>query len=273
MLLAGCGGLPEQSPEQAPSPAVASVGDSAYTLKRLGAFLEAHPETLSRDAIERHLLDWVEAQAYAQEAARRGIATDPLVLERMAEVRLRLLRGVLVEQLLAEEVVIDEADLRRWYRRHQDRATLSERQLKLAWYSAQDSTLAAELHRAVAANRLRADQLAREGVRHGKTSFQHRREMDPRWAEDVFSLGYLDLSPLYEQPGGWIFFHVVGQRPAGFVLSLESAEGEIRQKMEEQIRLERQRDFERLLLEDLQYELDLAPLYSRPEEPAAPDTP
>lgn len=265
--LLGCGAPPPDATDRnpstgEPSPAVARVGDSLYTVDRLAAFLEAEPETLGRAAIEAHLQRWVESQAYAQEACREGLADDPRVRERLVQVQLDLLRGLLEESLIAEPVEIGDRDLKRWARAHPELLTLDERQVKLAWYSAADSTTLVDIRRAVAENRLRTDQLSQQAVAHGRTDFLAARDMEEAVAVRIRELDYLAITPVLPLAGGFVFYQVVGQRPQGYVLPMESAEGEIRQRMEEERRLERLRSRQEEILDRLEYTIDLKPFYA-----------
>lgn len=270
LLLLGCAAPDPPRPPSAraadASPAVARVGDSVYTVERLTAFLEAQPETLGRGAIEVHLQRWVEAQAFAQEAVRLGLASDARVKERLAQVRLDLLRGLVEDRALAEPVEIGDRDLKRWARSHPELLTVDERQVKLAWYSAADSSALADIRLSVAENRLRSEQLAQPAVAHGRTEFLAPRDMEPAIADRVAALDYLELTPVLRLQQGFVFYQIVGQRPAGYVLPLESAEGEIRQRMEEERRLDRLRARREEILDRLDYTVDLGPFFEQQAE-------
>jgi hypothetical protein len=262
LLALACSGPPAPAPPRpVTSPEVARVGDSVYTLDRLAQMLEAQPETLGRAEIEAWLLRWVEAQAFAQEALRGGLAADPLVRERLLQVRLDLLRGLLEDRWLSEPVEIGDRELRSWARANPQALTLEERQVRLAWYSAADSLQLVELRTAVVENRVRNDQLAQPDIAHGRTGFLSGRDMDSATAERVLGLEYLAVSPVLPLEHGFVCYQVIGQRPKGFVLSVENAEGEIRQQLQEQRRLERLRGQRAKLLEALDYRIDLEPLY------------
>ena len=110
-------------------------------------------------------------------------------------------------------------------------------------------------------NRITADQLGQDSVRYGKTEFITRYETDPQWAEEIFAMEYLQISPLYARDEGWLFFQVVGRRPAGYVPPLDAAGYEVEQAMREERLLERQRRFESTLRDQQSYQLDLTPLF------------
>ena len=253
-----------------PPPVVAQVEDSIYTLPRLQAWLDSQPDTLSRSRIERHLLDWIEAQIFVAEANRRDLGDSPLVHEELASIQSRYLRGLLLEEELQEPVEISSRELGRWYRRNQERFKVDEEQLKFSWYWAADSLEAASLLRAATLNRITADQLGRDSVRYGKTEFMTRYETDPQWADEIFALEYLAISRLFARDGGYLFFQVVGRRPAGYVPPLNAAGYEVEQAMRDELLLERQRRFESKLRNEQEYLLELAPLYESEGRALAP---
>jgi hypothetical protein len=250
-----------QAPQPSKTIPVATIGDSVFTLDRLNQYLSALPDTLSQEAIERFLLDWVEAQAFAQEAANQGLYDDPLILEKLSMIKLRFLRGLLEGKTMDADIEISQRQLKKWYRANKKRFQLSNRQLKFAWYTSADSSALDGIHRAVKSGKLRADQLSKEGVYHGKTGFVSKYDLDSRWVNDIFNLEYLEVSPVYRGRDRWIFYHAVGQRPVGYQLSLDNAEGEIRQDMEENLIREKQIELREKVLRDLEYKIDLDPLY------------
>lgn len=253
---------PPEAPESPPSPVVARYADSSFTLDRLQAWLGAHPDTLAREEIEAFLIGWIEAQIYHEAARERGLLADPRVRERLAELRGRFVRGLLEESLLQMPIEVSEREMKRWARQHPGRLTLQERQIKLAWYASEDSLQLVTISRSLERNQLKRTQLTEPGLAYGKTPFVGKDEVDARLAEEIFSLQYLDISPVLRLDDQFLLYQVVGNRPKGYLLSLDSAEGEVRQMLEEEKQLERLRAEMSRLREQAEYQIDLDPLFA-----------
>ncbi len=239
LIFAGCGSesVPDQQASTpTPSPAVASVGDSTFTLARLEAWLEATPESLSRSEIESFLTGWVEGQVYLQAAHQAGLLEDARIREQMAAQLRHFARGLLEESILARPIEISEREMKRWARANPERLTLKERQIKLAWYASEDSLQLADIAASLARNALRADQLSNEGLAYGKTPFITEGDLDARISTRIFSMEYLDISPVVLLDDQFILYQVVGNRPKGYLLPVDSAEGEVLQWMEDERR-------------------------------------
>jgi hypothetical protein len=239
LIFAGCGSesVPDQQASTpTPSPAVASVGDSTFTLARLEAWLEATPESLSRSEIESFLTGWVEGQVYLQAAHQAGLLEDARIREQMAAQLRHFARGLLEESILARPIEISEREMKRWARANPERLTLKERQIKLAWYASEDSLQLADIAASLARNALRADQLSNEGLAYGKTPFITESDLDARISARIFAMEYLDISPVVLLDDQFILYQVVGNRPKGYLLPVDSAEGEVLQWMEDERR-------------------------------------
>jgi hypothetical protein len=240
ILLLSCGpdsaSRPSIDQMSIPSPAVASVGDSTFTLARLEAWLEATPESLSHSEIESFLTGWVEGQVYLQAANQAGLLEDARIREQMAAQLRHFARGLLEESILARPIEISEREMKRWARANPTRLTLEERQIKLAWYASEDSLQLADIAASLARNALRADQLSNEGLAYGKTPFITEGDLDARISTRIFSMEYLDISPVVLLDDQFILYQVVGNRPKGYLLPVDSAEGEVLQWMEDERR-------------------------------------
>ncbi len=262
LVLASCSPSPPQSGEEKPpppSPAIARVGDSVFTLDRLQALLDESERTVPRAEIEARLMEWIEAQVYIAEAVRLGALQDPGFRQDLEEVRQRLFRGFVQAQLLDQDPRFSESEIRAWLRANPERARLEEEQIRLKWFTAEDSTRAASLRRAVRANRIRRDQLAEEGVGHGESDWLERRDLEADLVEALFALEYLEVSPLLPREDGWAFYQLTGRRPVGYRLGVNEAE--VVGMMREEARRKALADGEAALLAQSSWEIDLEPFF------------
>jgi hypothetical protein len=243
------------------SPVIATVGDSLFTLDRLNAILRASEDTLGREEIELYLRTWAEDQAFAQAALQASLLDNPLQAEHLNRVRLRFLRGLLEESWLAEPSDPSLRTLKRYYKKHTHDFVIGERQLKFAWYASPDSMHIVEILASLEGNRLRRDQLAVPDFEYGRSEFVEKRHLEPYQSKPLFELDYLGISEILRDGDIYTVYQVVGQRPKGYLLPFDAAEGLVREHFRQSTISEELRMRSKDLLDNLDFMISLDPLY------------
>jgi hypothetical protein len=244
------------------SPGIATIGDSTFTLKRLNAILESSTDTLGRDEIEAYLHRWIEDQAFAQAALQASLLKDPRLQEQLHSTRLRFLRGLLEESWISEPSEPSKRSLKRFYNQHPELTTIANRQLKFSWYETADSLHLAKISDALHSERLRSEQLAVPDFEYGRTSFIEAGDLEPALADQLFALDYLDISELIKDGEQYLLYQVVGQRPAGYRLPYDTAEGLVRERYRQERQMEQLREKRKKLLESIDWQMNIEPIYS-----------
>ncbi len=257
-----CSRSPENDIQDPSSPPIATAGDSVFTLDRLEALLAATEDTLGREDIEAYLKKWAEDQAFAQSAIQASLLDDPRQREHLNRVQLRFLRGLLEESWISDPVDPSQRTLKRFYKKHSYDFVVPERQLKFAWYASPDSAHIADVLESLAENRLRREQLAAPDFEYGRSEFVEKRHMEPHLAAPLFELDYLDLSEILRDGENFIVYQVVGQRPKGYLLPFDAAEGMVRERYRQSVQSENLRLKRKELLQSFHWEMTLDPLYA-----------
>lgn len=239
---------------------VAQAGDSVFTVARLRAWLAAQPDTLSRAEVQDWLEGWVEDQILAQQAVRQGLDTLHDAREELGRIRLRYLRGLLEEQSLAESLSISTLDLKTWLKGNSALLELPERQARLDWWAGRDSLALARLVPGLLRGRVTDQRLQDLHVIHGQTGYLGRGELDPRHAEAVFRLKFLQMTPALPLSTGWVIYQLAGQRPAGWVPDPDQDEELVREAMQQDLRWKRLQARLEALRQEAVWKVDLDPL-------------
>jgi len=260
LMLAGCGPkepTDETLPPPDPGPVLAQVGDSVFHRARLDSLLAESDRSLSRLELKGLLMDWVEAQIFAQEALRRQLGTTAQAREDAKRTRLKLLRGWLQEEVLAESLTVGDWELRNWMRDNPGALVLAEPRVRVLWYQVTDSLQAVELRESVRRDRLRQKDLGGVGISHGRSGWLTLDRFQKETAAILELLEPKELTPLLKREKDWVFYQLVAVKKAGKTLSLPDDEEEIRERVLEDLQLQRLAAFERRLVQDATWSMNL----------------
>jgi hypothetical protein len=240
-----------------PGPELARVGDSVYHLGRLDALQAEAGRVFDRQEMQTLLMGWVEAQIFAQEALRRGADSSATAREDRRQARLKLLRGWLQQQVLAESLTVEDWELRNWMRDNPGELKLGQPRVRVLWFQVADSSLAAQLREDVRRDRLRQKDLGGVGISHGRSDWLTLDRFQKETAAILELLKPKELTPLLKREQDWVFYQLVSWQAADASLSLPGDEAEIRKRVLEDLQMERLAAFERRLIQEASWSLDL----------------
>ncbi|MFA7332238.1 MAG: peptidylprolyl isomerase [Candidatus Delongbacteria bacterium] len=240
--------------------AVAQADDSIFTVARLRAWLDAQPDSLSREEVQHWLEGWVEDQILYQAAVRQGLDTLGGVREELKRLRLRYLRGLLEEQSLAESLRISTLELKTWARANQDLLALPERQLRFSWVAGADSLALARLIPVIQRDQLTRKRLEDQRLGSGRTEFVTRGELPLAHAAILLGLKLHQASPVLRGPEGWMVYQLEEVRPVGWVPDPDQHEELVRAAMLQDLRWKRLQSRLETLRQEAVWKVDLTPL-------------
>lgn len=125
---------------------LARVGNRYFTVDELATALRAGPVLQdSVDAAARILEQWVTTELLYNEAVRRGLKSDHIVLQQLEENERSILTGALLELMYDEQGEdVTTQELEKYYTLHRDRLAISEPFVRVRYLSSPipDSALA-----------------------------------------------------------------------------------------------------------------------------------
>jgi hypothetical protein len=240
--------------------AVAQAGDSVFTVARLRSWLDAQPESLSVEDVQRWLENWVENQILSQAAHKQGLDSLAGIREELGLLRMRYLRGLLEEQAMAETLRISSLELKTWARANQDLLAAPERQYRFSWVAGADSQALARLIPIIQRDQLTRKTLEDRRLGSGQTDFVTRAELPLSHASALISLKLHQTSRVLRGPEGWVVYQLEELRPVGWVPDPEQDEELVRMAMLQDLRWKRLQSRMETLRQEAVWKVDLTPL-------------
>jgi hypothetical protein len=225
-------GRGSNAPADALSPnALVRVGGEVLTEEAFAALLPAEFRGLLTAEEKRATLErWVDTELLYRAAAARGLADDPEIQRRFERQRREFLADRLLQQVLAERVLVTESDIADYYAAHLEEWASEYRCREIvvaAEHEAQDihaKLLAKRLTFATAVEKYSLAGTARLG---GDLGWLPKGGLVHEVGDRVVTLRVGEITPPIETAWGWAIILLSEKRPAANALDLPEVRDEI----------------------------------------------